>query len=165
MQRVSASLRFIIVGDGPFRSTLQKEHPDLIFCGVRTGEDLARHYASADVFLFPSETETFGNVILEARASGLVVVAYDYAAAAMHITTGETGVLVPSGSSRDFVDAAAHLAQTPQSLRHMRQQARAYAHSIDWPHVVEKFESLLMEPLGRNEAALRVVMTRRGVAR
>ena len=160
----ATSLKFVIVGDGPFRATLQREHPDLIFCGVHTGEDLARHYASADVFLFPSETETFGNVTLEAMASGLVVVAYDYAAARMHITNGETGVLVPCGASQAFVDAAANLAQAPQSLPKMRWQARAYARSIDWPHVVEKFETLLTGALVRSHTAPSALMTRRGVA-
>jgi glycosyltransferase involved in cell wall biosynthesis len=164
MQRFSKSLKFVIVGDGPFRATLQREHPDLIFCGVHTGEDLARHYASADVFLFPSETETFGNVTLEAMASGLAVIAYDYAAAGMHIAHGETGVLVPSGASKDFVDAAANLAQTPHALRKIRRQARAYACSIDWPRVVEKFETLLMESLGRSHTASRTVISGHGVA-
>jgi glycosyltransferase involved in cell wall biosynthesis len=164
MQRHSKSVKFVIVGDGPFRTTLQREHPDLIFCGVHTGEDLARHYASADVFLFPSETETFGNVTLEAMASGLAVVAYDYAAARMHMTDGETGVLVPCGASQAFVDAAANLAQAPQSLHKMRWQARAYARSIDWPHVVEKFETLLAGAPVRGHTAPSAVMTRRGVA-
>jgi glycosyltransferase involved in cell wall biosynthesis len=95
MQRVNNAVKFVIVGDGPLRAALQKKHPDLIFCGVHTGEELAKRYASADVFLFPSETETFGNVTLEAMASGLGVVAYDYAAARMHITHGATGVLAP----------------------------------------------------------------------
>lgn len=153
MQRFSDDVKFIIVGDGPFRTTLQEEHRDLIFCGVHTGEDLGRHYASADVFLFPSETETFGNVTLEAMASGLVVVAYDYAAARMHITNGETGVLIPCGKSQAFVDAAANLAHAPQSLPHIRWQARAYARSIDWPHVVEKFETLLTGAPGRSHTA------------
>jgi glycosyltransferase involved in cell wall biosynthesis len=164
MQRHSKSVKFVIVGDGPFRTTLQREHPDLIFCGVHTGEDLARHYASADVFLFPSETETFGNVTLEAMASGLVVVAYDYAAARMHITNGETGVLIACGEPQAFVDAAADLARAPQSLHKIRRQARAYARSIDWPHVVEKFETLLMEPLGQSHTAPSAVMTGGGVA-
>jgi glycosyltransferase involved in cell wall biosynthesis len=164
MQRFSKSLKFVIVGDGPFRATLQREHPDLIFCGVHTGEDLARHYASADVFLFPSETETFGNVTLEAMASGLVVVAYDYAAAGMHIANGETGVLVPSGASKHFVDAAANLARAPHALRKIGRQARAYACSIDWSHVVEKFETLLMESLGRSHPAPRAVIGGHGVA-
>jgi glycosyltransferase involved in cell wall biosynthesis len=164
MQRLNDSVKFVVVGDGPFRTTLQQESPDLIFCGVRTGEDLARHYASADVFLFPSETETFGNVTLEAMASGLAVVAYDYAAARMHITNGETGVLVPRGESGAFADAAVHLAHAPQSLHKMRRQARAYARAIDWPHVVEKFETLLTEGLGRSHTVPSALMSRRGVA-
>ena len=67
MQRVNDAVKFVLVGDGPLRAALQKKHPDLIFCGVHTGEQLAEHYASADIFLFPSETETFGNVTLEAH--------------------------------------------------------------------------------------------------
>ena len=110
MQRQHPSLRFVLVGDGPLRATLQQAHPDFVFCGAHTGERLAAHYASADVFLFPSETETFGNVTLEALASGLVVVAYDYAAARMHITHGQTGTLVPYGDARAFVAGAAGLA-------------------------------------------------------
>jgi glycosyltransferase involved in cell wall biosynthesis len=164
MQRFNQALRFVIVGDGPFRATLQWEHPDLIFCGVHTGEDLARYYASADIFLFPSETETFGNVTLEAMASGLVVVAYEYAAAGMHIANGETGVLVPSGASQDFVDAAASLSQAPQSLQQMRRQARAYARSIGWPQVVEKFERLLMKPLDQHHVAASTLIGGHGVA-
>jgi glycosyltransferase involved in cell wall biosynthesis len=164
MQQFSNSSKFVIVGDGPFRTTLQREHPDPIFCGLHTGEDLARHYASADVFLFPSETETFGNVTLEAMASGLVVVAYDYAAARMHVTHGETGVLVPCGESQAFVDAAANLAHAPQSLPKIRWQARAYARSITWPHVVEKFETLLTGALAWGHAAPSALRTRRGMA-
>jgi glycosyltransferase involved in cell wall biosynthesis len=164
MQRFRADAKFIIVGDGPFRTTLQEEHRDLIFCGVHTGEDLAKHYASADVFLFPSETETFGNVTLEAMASGLVVVAYDYAAARMHVTNGGTGVLVPCGVSQAFVDAAANLAHAPQSLPNIRWQARAYARSIAWPHVVEKFETLLTGGPVRGHATPSILRASRGVS-
>jgi len=136
-------MKCVVVGDGPLRATLQKAHPDLIFCGIQTGEQLARHYASADVFLFPSETETFGNVTLEAMASGLVVVAYNYAAAHMHMMHDETGVLVPYGEPQAFIDAAAQLVRTPQSLRTIRQHARAYATSVDWQCVVERFVAIL----------------------
>jgi len=148
MQQCHSTVKFIVVGDGPQRATLQKAHPDLIFCGVQRGEQLARHYASADVFLFPSETETFGNVTLEAMASGLVVVAYNYAAAHTHIQHGKTGVLVPYGESQAFVDAAVKLAQEPQSLDQIRQQARAYVTSVDWQSVVDRFVTLLTEALG-----------------
>src|SRR5207249_10128845 len=73
---------------------------------------LFRSYATADVFLFPSETETFGNVVLEAMASGLALVAYDYAAARMHVTHGETGVLIPYGQAAAFVACAVELARS-----------------------------------------------------
>jgi glycosyltransferase involved in cell wall biosynthesis len=129
------------------RAALQKKHTDLIFCGIRTGEALAKCYASADVFLFPSETETFGNVTLEAMASGLVVIAYDYAAARMHITDGATGVLVPYGQSTAFVGAATKLACEPQSLAKTRQQTREYASTLDWQRVVERFARILMGAL------------------
>ena len=145
MQRSSDAVKCVIVGDGPLRATLQKDHPDLIFCGVHTGVQLAKHYASADVFLFPSETETFGNVTLEAMASGLVVVAYNYAAAHMHITHGETGVLVPYRNANAFIDAAARLARQPQSLPRIRRQARAYVAALDWQGVVKQFETLLTD--------------------
>ena len=68
-------LRLVIVGDGPQRAHLQRELPEAVFCGLQRGEELARHYASGDLFLFPSLSETFGNVVLEALASGLAVVA------------------------------------------------------------------------------------------
>ena len=143
MQRVNGAVKFVLVGDGPLRAALQKKHPDLIFCGVHMGEELARRYASADVFLFPSETETFGNVTLEAMSSGLAVIAYDYAAARLHIAHNESGVLVPYGQSGAFIDAAAELAREPRDLVKMRRQARQYASSLDWQWVVNRFATLL----------------------
>ncbi len=143
MKQKRESVKFVLVGDGPMRASLQQQHRDLIFRGMLTGEQLAKHYASADMFLFPSETETFGNVTLEAMASGLVVVAYDYAAAKLHIRHGETGVLVPYGDSRAFVDSAASLVWEPQAIHRMRQQAREYVASIKWSRVVERFEALV----------------------
>jgi len=153
MQQCNTSTKLIVVGDGPLRAPLQKAHPDLIFYGVQTGDQLARHYASADVFLFPSETETFGNVTLEAMASGLVVVAYNYAAAHMHMTHGETGVLVPYGEPQAFIEAAVKLARAPQSLGMIRRHARAYASSLDWQYVVERFVTLLTGALGETHTA------------
>jgi glycosyltransferase involved in cell wall biosynthesis len=145
---MNSSVKFILVGDGPLKTALQKEHPDLIFCGTQTGEQLARHYASGDIFVFPSETETFGNVTLEAMASGLGVVAYDYAAAKSHIAHGETGLLVPYGDSRAFIDSAIRLVRQSGLLRKLRIQARQYATSISWSYVVERFESLLDDARG-----------------
>lgn len=66
----------VVVGDGPDREKLEKAHPDVHFTGAKFGKELAEHYAQADVFVFPSKTDTFGNVILEALASGVPVAAY-----------------------------------------------------------------------------------------
>jgi glycosyltransferase involved in cell wall biosynthesis len=153
MQRVNHAVKFVIVGDGPLRAPLQEKHADLIFCGVHKDEELAKRYASADLFLFPSETETFGNVTLEAMASGLAVVAYNYAAARMHITNGETGLLVPYGQSPKFVDAAVKFAREPQSLAKIRRQARDQAATVDWQCVVERFARILMGALDDGYAA------------
>ena len=85
----------MVVGEGPLRAELQSAWPDAVFAGQRTGEDLAAHFASADLFLFPSLTETWGNVTIEAMASGLAVVAYDCAAAEEIIRHGENGLKAP----------------------------------------------------------------------
>jgi len=143
MRRVVPSLVFAVVGDGPLRPALQSTNPDVRFCGMQTGEALAAHYASADVFLFPSETETFGNVCLEAAASGLAVVAYDYAAAHVYLAHGYSGVLVPSGRPETFVDRAVTLASSPSWMRDIRRNARAAVAEADWDRVVERFEQIL----------------------
>src|SRR5208282_2823932 len=163
MKKKRESVKFVLVGDGPLRISLQNEHRDLIFCGTQIGEELAKHYASADVFLFPSETETFGNVTLEAMASGLVVIAYDYAAAKIHITHGETGVLVPYADSTAFIESAARLVLKPQSLHRIRRQAREYAASIGWPEVVAGFAALLTERT-QSQVVPAASLTPRGLA-
>jgi glycosyltransferase involved in cell wall biosynthesis len=160
MRQTRGSLTCVIVGDGPLRARLQAAHPDVRFCGVQTGEALAVHYASADVFLFPSETETFGNVTLEAMASGLAVVAYGYAAAGMHITHGTTGALAPPGMPHAFVAAAAALARSPRLVRTLGRRARDYAIGLDWEHVVERFEALLAGALVEDPAARRAPSVR-----
>jgi glycosyltransferase involved in cell wall biosynthesis len=143
MKRCNAAAKFILVGDGPIRGELQAEYSGLGFAGTQTGEALACHYASADIFLFPSETETFGNVTLEAMASGLAVVAYDYAAARIHIRHRETGWLVPYGDARSFIESAARLAGERVALEQMRRRAREYAAVVDWTKVVDRFDALL----------------------
>lgn len=117
--------RLVIVGDGPARATLTAEQPDAIFAGMRHGEDLARHYASADLFLFPSVTETFGNVTLEAMASGVPVVAFDYGAAREYIRSDDSGCRVPFADAEAFVAAATALAGDAGRRETMRPQARA----------------------------------------
>ena len=133
--------RLVLVGDGPERQALQQRCPGAVFAGVRRAEDLAAHYASADVFLFPSLTETFGNVLPEAMASGLAVVGYDYAAAAQLVRHGENGLLARFGSAADFMAAARRLAAVPGEARAMGAQARLSAQGLDWGRVVEAVEA------------------------
>ncbi|MEW5889840.1 MAG: glycosyltransferase family 1 protein [Pseudomonadota bacterium] len=128
--------RLVLVGDGPARAALEAGGSRAVFAGVRTGEDLARHYASADVFLFPSETETYGNVTAEALASGLAVAAYDYAAAAELVRDGENGALAPLGHADAFVAAACRLAQDAEGRMARAARARASVEHLDWEQVV-----------------------------
>lgn len=164
MRRFNDRLKFVIVGDGPLRRALQREHTELIFAGMQTGEQLARYYASADVFLFPSETETFGNVTLEAMASGLVVIAYNYAGAKLHITNEETGVVVRFGDAQAFVDSACGLIREPEAIKRIRRQARQYITYLDWPRVVERFEALLMSAGDQSRTVSSSSLTRTGLA-
>jgi glycosyltransferase involved in cell wall biosynthesis len=145
--------RLVMVGDGPERAALAARNPDIVFAGMRTGEDLAAHYASADVFLFPSLTETFGNVTLEAMASGLAVVAYDYAAAQQYLAHERSGLLVPFDDSEAFVRLAAALIADPGRVASLRVHARASAERIDWDNVFDDFEAVLRDVMQRQEAS------------
>jgi glycosyltransferase involved in cell wall biosynthesis len=132
IQQLVPNARYVWVGDGPARPELAAQNPDFIFCGVQRGEELARHYASADLFVFPSLTETFGNVTLEALASGVPTVAFDYGAARERLTSA-CGRLVPFGDDDAFVDAACDFVVNPD--RNARTAARAAVASLD-PRVV-----------------------------
>lgn len=135
--------RFVLVGDGPLRKRLEERHPEYIFCGTRCGDDLARHYASGDIFLFPSKTDTFGNVVTEAMASGLGVVAFDDAAASEHIRQEENGMKAPLNDDESFVDNALRLADQPTLLDRIRAQARLDALELNWASQIEQFEQLV----------------------
>lgn len=145
MQVRNPELRFVLVGSGPDERRLKRDNPDLVFAGPRVGEDLARHYASGDIFLFPSLSETFGNVVIEAMASGLGVVAFDYAAGREHIERGVNGLLAPVNDTHAFVQHAVHLAVQPALLGRLKGPARATAAALDWPHVTDQLERLMYE--------------------
>jgi glycosyltransferase involved in cell wall biosynthesis len=149
-------LKLVLVGDGPQRASLQQQLPDAIFCGLQRGEALATHYASGDLFLFPSLSETFGNVLLEALASGLGVAAFDQAAAAQHIRHGHNGTLAGAEDEPGFIAAASWLLEDSESLRRVRLNARLHASRQGWPAIVEQFEEHLrsaMRPIGELSAA------------
>jgi glycosyltransferase involved in cell wall biosynthesis len=131
------------VGDGPALARLREQHPGHVFRGMQRGESLAAHFASGDVFLFPSTTETFGNVTLEAMASGVPTVAYDYGAAREHLRDGIHGRAVPIHDGDAFVAAAVALAQDAAARAAMGRAARAAVEGLSHRAVAESLAELL----------------------
>lgn len=157
-------MRLVVVGDGPQRATLEQQLPEAVFCGAQQGEALAEHYASGDLFLFPSLSETFGNVVLEAMASGLGVVAYDQAAAAQHIRHGDNGVVAMPGDQSGFIEAASWLLEEDEHLRRVRLNARWHASRQGWSTIVEQFEGYLHEACRPSNRAVDAVSETRPIA-
>jgi glycosyltransferase involved in cell wall biosynthesis len=145
--------KLVIVGDGPDRARLEKLAPDAVFAGMQTGENLARHYASGDVFLFGSEIETFGNVVLEALSSGVPVLAYDYACAALVMQHGHHGWCVPFGEADQFVAQAMDLPEK-SVLRNMGEKATQRAGQFAWQLAIQQFDQALTAPLPAPDAML-----------
>lgn len=152
------SAKLVIVGDGPLRAPLAASHPHVHFASLRLGADLARHYASGDLFLFPSLSETFGNVTLEALASGVPVVAFDYGAAHEHLRTDCAGRRVPRDDEDAFIEAARTMAQSiAQRLAtgdsaSQRQAVRAGVAHLAPQRVSAHFAELLQELTTRKAA-------------
>jgi len=149
MAEVRPGTRLVFVGDGPERARLQAALPEAVFTGMLRGEALGAHYASADVFLFPSLTETFGNVTLEAMASELAVVAFDDAAAAQHIRPFASGLLAPRGDAAEFVAHARRLALQPGLVDRLGLAAREAVAAVSWDAVGAAFSGLLEEEASR----------------
>jgi glycosyltransferase involved in cell wall biosynthesis len=144
MREAQPATRLVLVGDGPERTLWQAKRPDAIFCGTQTSEALAAHYASGDVFLFPSLTETWGNVTIEAMASGLAVVAYDCAAAEAVIRHGENGLKAMPEDAAGFLREAAALAPDHTLQRRLGVAASACAAQLSWDAIVDGFEHVLL---------------------
>lgn len=119
----------VVVGDGPARADLQRRYPDVLFTGLKTGRDLANAYAQADVFVFPSRTDTFGNTILEALASGVPVAAF------------------PVTGPIDIIEAGSHAGALHEDLQQAclaalqcsREDARALARKFTWEAASRQF--------------------------
>ncbi|MFH1499558.1 MAG: glycosyltransferase family 1 protein [Verrucomicrobiota bacterium] len=134
------SARFVIVSDGPLLKKMRAAYPWIHFTGFLPRAELAAHYASADLFPYASLTETFGNVVTEGLASGLPVVAFDYAAAARYIRHDGNGLLVALDSADDFVPAVLRLADDATLRLRLGAAARQTAEGISWDDVIDGLE-------------------------
>jgi glycosyltransferase involved in cell wall biosynthesis len=121
-------VRLIVVGDGPYREEMRETLKGLpvTFTGFLADEDLAQAYASSDIFVFPSVTDTFGNVVLEAQASGLPVIVTDEGGPRENVLPGKTGFVVPGNEKRVLMDTILSLVDDPSRREKMGLQAREY---------------------------------------
>ncbi|MGY0798036.1 glycosyltransferase family 4 protein [Lysobacter sp. A286] len=151
LQEAHPRARFVWVGDGPERARLEREHPDFIFCGVQRGNELARHFASGDLFLFPSHSETFGNVTLEAMASGVPPVAFNYGAAREHLRDGVHGAAIDDGDDTGFIAAAVNIGGDAQQRADMARRGREAVMSLQPQQVARDFDALLRDLVARRK--------------
>ena len=131
--------RLVLVGDGPLLAAYQRQRPDVMFTGFYTGANLARHYASGDIYLHTSVTETFGNVVTEALGSGLAVGAFDYAAAREFIRHGENGLTAPVGDEAAFIANAVRLVREPALRERLATAGTLTARTLSWDAIVDRF--------------------------
>jgi glycosyltransferase involved in cell wall biosynthesis len=144
--------RMVCVGDGPSAAALARRHPEALFCGMRTGEDLAAHYASADLFLFPSLTETFGNVVSEALASGLPVVAFDHAAAGQLIKDDRNGWRVAPGDVAGFITTSRHAGRKVENRQVERTTCADSVRHLSWERIHDSYAAMLEDIVARQPA-------------
>ncbi len=148
--------RSVIVGDGPARAELEEQLSDTLFLGHQKGEALATAYASSDIFFFPSETETFGNVTLEAMASGLPAVCANATGSRSLIRDGVTGFLAEPRNAASFLEPVSRLIQDKELRIGMGQLALKRAKQYDWPVILQRingyYDELLREKATKKEA-------------
>ena len=142
---VRPEARLVLVGDGPMTEELRRRNVGYVIAGRLVNGELSAHYASADIFLFASTSETFGNVVLEAMASGLGIAAYRYAAAREHLRDRESALLAPLDDEAAFLAAAVRLACDLPLARRLGRAARAVAADITWERIVRDFEAVLAD--------------------
>lgn len=145
LRAAQRSVRLVFAGDGPYRAELQARCPDAVFLGMCDHQTLAAVYASADLFLFPSLTETFGNVTLEALASGTAVLAFDSAAASELLHSEHNGWLVQGESEEDYLDKALEATRDTTRLMAMRTPTSKSVAALDWVQIVMQVENIFLQ--------------------
>ena len=145
LRAAQRSVRLVFAGDGPMRGELQERCPDAVFLGMCDHQTLSTVYPSADLFLFPSLTETFGNVTLEALACGTPVLAFDSAAASELVQADRNGWLVQGEQEEDFLTKALEVTRDTAGLMGMRAQTSESVAALDWLQIVMQVESIFLQ--------------------
>lgn len=136
---LNEQIQWLIVGDGPLREELEKTAPpNMSFSGFLKGKSLAEIYAASDLFVFPSPTETFGNVVLESLASGTPVIAANSGGVKNIIQSGTNGILCKPSSALEFTNAIIQLLNSEHKRFQMGIEARKYALTQKWEHIFEQ---------------------------
>jgi len=147
LKHTDQEFKLVMVGDGPLKDQFQQRYPDIIFPGMLSQSNLAVYYASSDLFVFPSQTETFGNVTLEALASGIPVLAFDCAAARDWVQTGINGWLVAESNSEGFAAQAVAVFNSKDALDKITQSTRQQVVHLDWDQIAEQVESVFWDAI------------------
>ena len=153
LEKLGLPHRSVIVGSGPAEAELQARLPRTVFTGHLDGLTLAQAYASSDVFVFPSETETFGNVTLEAMASGLPTVCARATGSMELVEHERSGFLLAPNDSEAFLKATARLVREPALRAEMGRAALLQAHHYGWPAVLDRIVGYYDEVLAPSEPA------------
>lgn len=140
MKAANPACRFVLAGEGPLKRSLTRSHPEFIFAGFYPRDEIGRYYASADIYIHASLTETFGNVLAEAMASGLATAGFDYAAARVLIRDGENGLTAPCDEPGRLAQAAVRLATDAPLRGRLRLAARECVEAQSWESVIARFE-------------------------
>ena len=147
LKSTGQAFKLVMVGDGPLKEQFQKRYPEIIFPGMLSQSNLAAYYASSDLFIFPSQTETFGNVTLEALASGIPVLAFDCAAARDWVQTGVNGWLVAENNPEGFSAQAVTIFNSKDLLDQITQSTRQQVVHLDWDQIAEQVESVFWDAI------------------
>ena len=147
LKSTGQAFKLVMVGDGPLKEQFQKRYPEIIFPGMLSQSNLAAYYASSDLFIFPSQTETFGNVTLEALASGIPVLAFDCAAARDWVQTGVNGWLVAENNPEGFAAQAVTIFNSKDLLDQITQSTRQQVVHLDWDQIAEQVESVFWDAI------------------
>jgi len=154
MQAIAPNARFVMVGDGPLKSRLEKEFPHAIFTGFVSRENLAQHYASADIYIHASLSETFGNVLTEAMASGLATLSFDYAATRKFVVNSTNGLAVALGNDEEFIRASTTLISDVALRKRLGDEAHKSIKGQSWEIVIQHFEKQLSDIVNKFNSTL-----------